>query len=67
MSGALGLAALVFAALIGVTLAWFMWSGDRREHQRKLESIQRRIEKVQAEKAGHEARSDQGPESNEKP
>ena len=67
MSGALGLSALVFAALIGVTLAWFMWSGDRREHQRKLESIQRRIEKVQAEKAEHEARSDPDPESSDKP
>ncbi len=67
MSGALGLAALVFAAFIGVTLAWFMWSGDRREHQRKLESIQRRIEKAQAEKAGNDAESEPDSESGDKP
>lgn len=51
MSGALGLAALLFAVLVAAALAWAMWDGDRRDHQRKLEAIQRRLEKIQEEKA----------------
>ena len=52
MSGTLGLVALLFAAVVAIALAWAMWDGDRRAHQRKLESLQRRIEEVQAEKSG---------------
>ena len=51
MSGTLGLVALLFAAVVAIALAWAMWDGDRRAHQRKLESLQRRIEEVQAEKS----------------
>ena len=52
MNGVLGLAALLFAVLVATVLAWAMWDGDRKDHQRKLEAIQRRLKKIQEEKAG---------------
>jgi hypothetical protein len=51
MNGAIGLAALLVAVAAGIALAWAMWDGDRREHRRRLAAIQRRLEKIQQQKA----------------
>jgi uncharacterized iron-regulated membrane protein len=58
MSGTLGLIALLFAVVVTIVFAWAMWDGDRRAHQRKLESIQRRIEERQAKKNSNASEPD---------
>ena len=51
MSGILGLIGLLFALVMGGTLAWFMLDGDRKQHRRQMEALQKRIERKQAEHA----------------
>ena len=51
MSGILGLVGLLFALVMGGTLAWFMLDGDRKQHRRQMEALQKRIERKQAEHA----------------
>ncbi len=64
MSGGLGLAAMVFGALLTAGLAWALWHGEQQEHRRRLELIRRRIEKREAARdsesrePGHETTPD---------
>jgi len=67
VSGTLGLLGLLFALAMGGTLAWFMLDGDRKQHRRQMEALQRRIEKREADKAAAPSASkDDGPTAGDK-